>query len=75
MATKKGNRVQIAAYLDEAVYGDLSGLSKDTRVPVAAYVREAIEDLLAKYEWKRTRIPGAPGNQHRLVKKATRKKS
>lgn len=49
MATMKGRRVLVTAYLDPEVNEDLKALSKSTRVPMAAYLREAVNDVLKKY--------------------------
>ncbi len=47
---KRGNLIQIAAYLTPQQKTRLDRLSKITRVPMQVYLREGIDDLLVKYK-------------------------
>ena len=47
---KRGNLVQMPAYLTPKQKAELSRLSKATRVSMQAYLREAVDDLLVKYK-------------------------
>ena len=47
---KRGNLIQIVAYLKPKQKTALEKLSKKTRVPQAEYLREAVDMLLKKYK-------------------------
>ncbi len=49
---KRGNLVQMPAYLTPKQKAGLEKLSKATRVSQQAYLREAVDDLLKKYRRK-----------------------
>src|SRR5579863_10545301 len=53
MVRKKGNRVHLDIYLDPDKHEQLQQLSDASRIPVAAYMREAVDDLLAKWTWRK----------------------
>ncbi len=47
---KRGNLIQIVAYLKPKQKTDLERLSKATRVTQAEYLREGLDMVLAKYK-------------------------
>lgn len=47
---KRGNLVQMPAYLTPKQKADLSRLSKATRVPMQEYLREGVDMVLERYK-------------------------
>ena len=56
----KGSQAQITSYYDPAAVTQLRALSEATRKPQSEYLREALDDLLAKYGWRKL-VPGGFG--------------
>ncbi len=47
---KRGNLVQMPAYLTPKQKSELSRLSKLTRVPMQGYLREGVDMVLSRYK-------------------------